>query len=240
MDFVTFARTARSLTRQNSTTFPDQLMVDFVNLAKSEIEGRIVSADGGYLEMTAYADMVAGQRVYELPSDILNRVVKVEVKMDGENYYPMNEIDFNMIRFPISDEAAIMSYSSAYPVRYSLYRGSLYIWSGITIPAVSQGLMLYYNVSSHDWVTGDLSQPVDISIDPTPTSVGLPTEFHPVLLYMLTRKFKLTRDNPIALDAEEQTLALQAMLDDALANYQNANRDRIEQGELPLDLGYDY
>jgi len=101
-------------------------------------------------------------------------------------------------------------------------------------------LMLYYNVSSHTWTTADLSKPVDISIDPTPTSVGLPAEFHSLLLYMVTRKFKLTRDNPITLDSEEQTQSLEYALEMSLANYQNANRDRIEQGETPADYGYDY
>lgn len=238
MNYVTFARTARTLTRQNSSTFTDLVMVDFVNLAKAEIEGDIVNADEGYLEMTAHTDMVAGQRVYELPSDILNRIVKLEIKLDGTNWRRAREIDFNLIEYPTATEADIASNGSDSPVTYSIFRGALYIWSATAIATVSQGLRLYYNVSPHEWTTADLTSVVDISIDPTTTDVGMPQEFHPILLYKVTRMFKLTRDNPIELNTEE--INIMDMFRMALSNYQNANRDRIMVGQIPQDYGYNY
>lgn len=238
MNYVTFARTARTLTRQNSTTFTDQMMVDFVNLSKAEIEGDIVNADEGFLEMTAYTDMVAGQRVYELPSDILNRIVKLEIKLDGTNWRRAREIDFNLVEYSTATESDIASNSSDSPVTYSIFRGALYIWSATAITAVSQGLRLYYNVSPHEWTTSDLSLTTDISIDPTTTDVGLPQEFHPILLYKVTRMFKLTRDKPIELNTEEQNVM--ELFRMALSNYQNANRDRIMVGQIPPDYGYNY
>lgn len=238
MNYVTFARTARTLTRQNSTTFTDQMLVDFVNLAKAEIEGDIVNADEGFLEMTAYTDMVAGQRVYELPSDILNRIVKLEIKLDGTNYLRAREIDFNLVEYSTATESDIAQNSSDSPVTYSIFRGALYIWSATAIATVSQGLRLYYNVSPHEWATTDLTSVVDISIDPTTTDVGMPGEFHPILLYKVTRMFKLTRDIPLELNTEEQNVM--TMFATALSNYQNANRDRIMVGQIPVDYGYNY
>lgn len=238
MNYVTFARTARTLTRQNSTTFTDQMLVDFVNLSKAEIEGDIVNADEGFLEMTAYTDMVAGQRVYELPSDLLNRIVKLEIKLNGTNYLRAREIDFNLVEYSTATEADIAQNSSDSPVTYSIYRGSLYIWSATAMTAVSQGLRLYYNVSPHEWTTTDLVSVVDISIDPTTTDVGMPQEFHPILLYKVTRMFKLTRDIPLELNTEEQNVM--NMFATALSNYQNANRDRIMVGQIPVDYGYNY
>ena len=238
MDYATFARTARALTRQSSSTFTDIVMVDFVNLAKGLMEGDIVNADEGNLEMTAYTNLVANQRVYELPSDLVNRIVKVEIKLDGTNWKKMYEIDFNTVKYPISSESDITSNASDNPITYSLYRGSIYLWSASSITTVSQGLRLYYSISPHTWTTSDLSSIVDIAIDPTTTDVGLPGEFHPVLLYMVTRMFKLSRDIPIELTTEEQSV--ESMFAQALNSYRNANRDRIMTGELPVDYGYNY
>lgn len=241
MDYVTFKNNARRLTNtytSGTSQFTDGMIVDFANLAIDELSGNIVRADESAMMMTSYTDLVANQRAYELPSDMANRIVKLEIKLDGTNWTKAEEVDFNEIDTPISSEADIIANSTNNPVRYSLYRSSIYIWSSSAISAVSQGLRLYYNVKPHRWTTTDLSSTNDISLDYSATDVGFPEEFHPVLLYKVTKLYKVSRDKPIPLNEYEQSI--DKMLAGSLANYKNSNRDRKQKGVLPVDYGYNY
>lgn len=242
MNYVTFTRNARTLTRtqpsSGSSIFTDQMIVDFVNLSIEELAGDIVKADESALQMTAYTNLVADQRVYELPSNMLNRMVKLEIKLNGTNWSKAEEVDFNRIDTPVTTETDIRANFNDDPVLFSLYRQSFNIWSGSPIISVSQGLRLYYNINPHTWVTGDLVSTNDISLDLTATDVGFPSEFHPVLLYKVTRRYKTSRDKPIPLDYEEQNIDL--LFQQALSNYRNANRDRKTAGAFPKDYGYSY
>lgn len=245
MDYASFCSSLRTLTRTNSTTLTNQEIVDTVNMRKPKMERKIVRVgDNKALGRTAYTDLVANQRMYVLPTNMI-RMYKIEMNFGtyaSSRWAPLTEIDFNLVNTPITTEQDIRNYFSDSDPMFAFYRNAFNIYTGSAITDVSQGLRLYYCIYSHKWVTGDLSSEVDISIDTTSTDVGFPEEFHDVLLYDCSKYIKQNRDKPLALIEEEENLNKPGgLFEDALTIYMQANRDRKVAGEVPTNnYGYNY
>ena len=70
----------RYKTKTNSTTFTDADMLPLVNTFKDEIASMIVERNNGMFLVPSTFNLVADQREYAFPDDMLNRLHKFEVK----------------------------------------------------------------------------------------------------------------------------------------------------------------
>lgn len=209
-------------------------MVDIVNAIIEDIVPDIVKADEQAFQMVSTRDLVADQRQYELPTDVAKRIFRVEIKFNG-SWVIADEVDHNMIEQPIADETQFAQLFSDTPVRYSLFRNCINIYTGSDIENVTGGLRLYYSVYPYSWSTSDLASSVDISVDPTVVSVGIPREFHSVLLTMTTKAWKEEKQQPLPLSLAEQQVDI--AFREALRVYKGRNRDRVVVPVFPDDSG---
>ena len=90
---VEFAYHVRFMTRTNSTTFTDAEILALMKIRQDEIAKAILEADEDILLIPQYTSLVADQREYPLPQDMLSSIKRVEAKLDGTNFIKLNELD---------------------------------------------------------------------------------------------------------------------------------------------------
>ena len=194
----------RYKTRTNSTTFPDADIVLLANVAKDELAKDLMDADEDTLVLPFTTSLIDSLREYPQPKTILSRIKKVEAKLDGTNWIGLKEMD--LVDYPLpTDETTILDKFSNDEGRakYDLTRKSIWIYSG-AITAVSGGLKLWCNVWPFELTTDRLSDDViDLSTDPTSTTLGFPREFHELWTRRVIIDYKESREKPIPLTQKE-------------------------------------
>ena len=88
------------------------------------------------------ANLVANQREYVFPTDIL-KIKKVELKLDGTNWYQANVVNKSDISTPYNETDIIQNFTNDKPY-VTFYNGSMFIWSG-TISNVTDGIRIFYS-----------------------------------------------------------------------------------------------
>lgn len=234
MNYVTFARNARRKTKTTTTTFSDQDMVDIVNGIVERLTPMIVKADENAFQMVSTRDLIAGQRQYVFPTDIAKRITKVEVKFQ-DKWVIATETDINMIEVPLADETLFAQQFSNSPVKFSMFRNCINLYTGSDIESVTDGLRLYYTVYPYPWTTSDLASSVDISVDPSAVAVGFPRIFHEVLLPMTTKEYKEEKQIPLPLTTSEQNA--ENLFISTLKTFKGMNRDRVLASSYPIEDG---
>jgi hypothetical protein len=91
----------------------------------------------------ATANLVANQREYTFPTDIL-KIKRIELKLDGSNWYPANWIDESEIGTSIASESDITENFDNTKPYVALLDKSFFIYSG-TITAVTGGIKIWYS-----------------------------------------------------------------------------------------------
>lgn len=234
---VEFAYHVRDQTRTDSVTFTDALIMRYMKIRQTELAQDILKVDEDILLIPQVTDLVADQRDYPQPQDLLSRIKRVEAMLDGTNYIPLTEIDITQIGVAISSETDItdvfnnLQYSKAVNsagARYDLIRKSLYIYSG-TITAVTSGLKVWVNT----WPTqiSDLTATDDMSQDPSTTTHGIPRSLHEIWARGVIIFFKDSRDKPIPLT--ERELKYDIDKKSAIVTLRHGNLDREVIGDLP-------
>ena len=203
-----FATYVRYKTRTNSTTFPDAEILSYMAIRQDEIAQDILKVDEDILLIPQYTSLVANQRIYPEPQDILSRMKRIEVKLDGTNWIVLTEIDITQINVPIATEDDITSSFNNYQLsksnpsgaQFDILRKSVHIYSG-TIIDVTDGLRLWCNT----WPTaiGDLSSTADMSQDPSTTTHGIPRPSHEPWARGVIIDWKGSREKPIPLTEAE-------------------------------------
>ncbi|MFH2062021.1 MAG: hypothetical protein ABIJ43_03480, partial [Candidatus Beckwithbacteria bacterium] len=131
----------------------------------SEISQDILKVDEDILLIPQYATLVADQREYPFPSDMLSRVKRVEAKLDATNWIKLNEMDITQHDYPITLEADIVKHftNNEGDCFFDIMRKAITIYSG-TITAVTNGLRMWINT----WPStiSDLTSTTDMSVDP--------------------------------------------------------------------------
>lgn len=237
-----FATYVRIKTRTNSTTFTDADMLALMKVRQDEIAKAIMKANEDILLIPQYTSLVADQREYPLPQDILSRIKRVEAKLDGTNWLKLDEFDMTEYTDPLYNESDITDHfaneeGEAY---YDILRKSIKIYSG-TITDVTNGLRVWCNT----WPTAitDLSSTTDMSQDPSTTTHGVPREMHEIWARGVIIDWKSSREKPIPLT--EQELNYKVDLMEAVNSLKHANLDREVIGRLPDasdrgDDGFEY
>lgn len=225
-----FASLVRYKTRTNSTTFPDAELLAYMEMRQDELAQDILKADEDILLIPQYDSLVADQREYPEPSDMLSRIKRVEAKLDGTNWIKLNEMDITQHDYPISTEADIVKYftNNEGEAYFDIMRKALTIYSG-TIISVTNGLRIYINT----WPTPvtDLTSTIDLNIDPSTTTHGIPRELHEIWARGVAIDYKSSKEKPIPLTEKELRYDLDKKT--AIETLKHGNLDREIIGHLP-------
>ncbi|MBU2060216.1 MAG: hypothetical protein KKB38_21095 [Gammaproteobacteria bacterium] len=177
----------RKKTRANSTTYADAEMLVDVNNVKNEIASLIADRNQKFFERRGTFALVANQRHYSLPDDMLNNLTKVEVMFatGGTHYEAKAMKDY---RGSETEAEIVNNFSNnegefAYVIRN---RG-IFILSG-TIISVTGGYRIWYVEYPADLSV--LTGSTDLTIDPTTTSSGFPKQFHELLARKVSIEWK--------------------------------------------------
>lgn len=231
------ANYVRFKTRTNSSTFTDADILMLMKIRQDELAKDILDADEDILLIPQYSNLVANQREYSLPIDMLSSIKRVEAKLDGTNFIKLNELDIVSLQHSILSETEITNNFSneegkAY---FDLTRKSLYIYSGI-VSNVADGLKIWVN----SWPTAisDLTSEVDMSVDPSTTTFGIPRELHEIWARGIIIDYKGSRENPIPLSEQELNYGIDKIRSINSLKPQNLDREFI--GSTPFNDGSQY
>jgi hypothetical protein len=187
--------------KTNDTTFPQATKLPIVNMFVKDISSRIVEKNAGYFIVPTTFDLVADQREYGWPDDLLNRMHKLEIKFSSTTSrfpaknlkdYHGSETESEIVKNFTNDENGF-----AYVIR----RRAIYILSG-TITAVIGGGRLWYHAYPAD--LADLAGATDMSVDPSTTTFGFPRQFHELLARRVTMEYKGSLPKPLPLNELER------------------------------------
>jgi len=235
-----FAYHVRFMTRTGTTpatsTLPDADIVSLMKIRQDELAKAILKADEDILLIPQYTDLVANQREYPLPQDMLSSIKRVEVLFSGTQYVPLTEIDVNDIKFSIETEDEITAHFNCGSVdfnnpngaRFDLSRKSLTIYTG-TIDDVTNGIKILVNTWPEAVV--DLTATNDMSQDPSTTTHGIPRELHELWARGVIIDWKSSRAKPIPLTEKE--LKYEVDKETAIKSLKPQNLDRDTYQEIP-------
>lgn len=236
MTFAKFATLVRYYTKTNSTTFTDADILTLANTIKDDMAveiGKKVGED--YFGLRFTSDLVAGQREYQLPAEIMGRIKYVEAKLDGTNWEKLNETDLLQYQKPTNESMIRERYSMLQPA-FDLWDRSLFIYSGDAIIDVTDGLKLWAIIFPADFT--DLASTDDMSTDPSTTSHGFPREFHNLLATAVSIAYKSSQTRPKPLSSKEQTFEKDFM--EKIDSLKGKNEDRNFIATTPYNDGSQY
>ncbi len=220
----------------SSSEFSDRLV--YYNVAMRDICEAITEAHQNYFGVISYKSLIASEdetkREYNLPNDILNNLVKIEVKLDGTNWIPAERIELTpQTGFRFQEDWIRLNYSNSKP-KYAIFRNSIIILSG-EIEAVSNGLRLWYinypdNIADLTEDTTDLSEATDPDSD---IFVGFPTQFHELLSRAVRIDYKSTYELPLT---GRETL-YDIDLQNKIKRLRLQDLDQVIIGKVPYDTG---
>lgn len=226
-----FAAHIRYKTRTNDTTFTDVDIKALGEIRLDEMGRRLLEVDEDIFLIPHTCDLVADQREYPFPSDILARMKRVEAKLDETNWIKLDEIDLTEIQTPTDETNITYTFANLEgEAFFDIRRKSLYLFSG-TITAVTEGLRLWCNTYPSAAIISDLASTTDMSVDPTTITHGLPRELHEILARGVIIDYKESREKPIPLTERELKYEVDLRL--ALQSLKRGNLDRDVIGHLP-------
>ena len=234
------AALCRYYTKTNSTTFTSADMLPLVNIFKNEIASRIVETNNGNFLVPSTFNLVADQREYGLPDDMLSRLHKVELKfVSTDSRFPAIGVkDY----YGSETESEIVKQFSNIEGEfgYTIRRRALFILSG-TIIAVTSGGRIWYHAYPAD--LANLTGSTDLNVDPSTTTFGFPKQFHELLARRVSIAYKGSQPKPIALNATEQNyekdLSIQLDSVSSIDNSMEVIGENLSSKETGSD-GWDY
>jgi len=236
MTFVNFASLVRKYTKSNSTTFIDADILLYANIFKDEISASIAKEVGeDYFGMRFERDLIAGQREYDLPAQILGRMKFLQAKLDGTNWTRLLEIDINTYA-KTTDESTIRSIYADKPAQFDLWDNSIFILSGSAIINVVNGLQLWAIIYPANFA--NLSSTEDMSTNPDDYTHGFPREFHELLARRVSIAYKSSKDRPASLSEKEQMYEIDLVR--AITSIKDSNLDRSVVPSVPYETGENY
>ena len=222
----------RYKTRTNSTTLPDAEILSYLGIRLDAVVEKSLDADEDELVLPTNATLVALQRQYSLPTDILSRLKYVEAKLDGTNWIYLDEMELSQYK-RATDETTITTYFQNLEgeAHYLRYWNSIFILSG-TIIDVTDGMKLW--LKTYPTTPTDLTSDTDMSIDPSATSHGIPRPLHKLLAKGVVIEWKESKDKPIPLTQSE--ILWDKQVQDAIYTMKHGNLDKEIFGALPSAL----
>jgi hypothetical protein len=228
MIFTKFATLVRYYTKTNSTTFTDADILILANIFKEDIAGLIAKEVGeDYVGLRFERDLIAGQREYDLPAEVMGRIKYLEAKLDGTNWQHLKETDLSLYGKSTDEDTIQLTYSEKDP-EYDIWDQSIFILSGDAIINVREdeegesGLKLWSIIYPADFT--DLTSTEDMSVNPDDYSHGFPRQFHELLARRVSIAYKSSKDRPIPLSEKEKLYEVD--LATVIQSMKDANLDR--------------
>jgi hypothetical protein len=236
MIFTKFATLVRYYTKTNSTTFTDADILVLANIFKDDIAGLIAKEVGeDYFGLRFERDLIAGQREYDLPAELMSRMKYLNAKLNGTDWKRLTETDLSEYGGTL-DEATIVSRYADIEPQFDLWDNGIFILSDSAIIDVTNGLKPWAIVFPSDFT--DLSSTEDMSTNPDDYTHGFPRQFHELLARRISIAFKSSKDRPIPLSEKEKVYESDLAL--AINTMKDANLDRSTAPEAPYDDGSNY
>lgn len=242
MTGANFASYIRLLTKTDSTTFTDARVVLLANIEKDDLAQYITEQCGeDYFQIEYYRDLVADQREYTLPSDILVNLKQVAAMLDGSTWKVLNERDKNQVRLPLITEANVTTAYSGLEPEYDLLDMGIRILSEEAVVSVTDGIRLDTMVYPDNIDTGTLALTTDLSIPTTDTATAMPRASHKVWALKTSIAYKQSRPKMIPLTVEEKNIEF--YVERMITELRGRNLDR---STIPLenpdngDYGFEY
>ena len=208
------AALVRLKTSTNSTTFTNADMLVYVNLFKDEIASKIVERNNGMFLVPSTFNLVADQREYAFPDDMLNRLHKFEVKFASSDSRFQSTYVKDYSGSETESEITKNYTNQQGHFAHTIRRRALYVLSG-TIIAVTNGGRIWYHVFPAD--LANMTGSTDLGVDPSTTTFGIPRQFHELLGRRVSIEYKQNKPKPLPLNALEKNyeVDLQVALDAA-------------------------
>ena len=228
----------RNRTKTTATTYPDATLLSDINLMKDGLASKIQQVRPEIWNIPGTANLVADQREYAFPEDVLNHIISLELKFDSSSDYviarPISRKHYNDV---LQESVIVDNFDNLNP-KYFIRRKAIYILSG-TIIDVTDGFKLVFDAFPADLPS--LTGTDDLSVDPSTTTHGFPREFHELLARRVSMEYK--DRNGIKFSQKEKEY--QQDLESALEDFEIANLDAQIIGSLPSgatrgDNGYNY
>lgn len=218
-------------------------METVANLILDDMYGAISWKNLGYFGDYKALNLTGSVRIYAIPSDILNKIKKIEAKLGGSGEYtwkPVTIKDINDYPDFIFEESWITNnFNNQYPHGF-IHGGNLYLLSG-TVPAASPGIRLWYldfpdKVDSMDGTTElEIIKTVNTPTGGT-TAIGLPRQFHRLLTTGIIIDYKEANELPLVGREGLYDQDLKKKLDELSP----LNTDEEIKAAIPEDDGSDY
>ena len=236
MIYSKFATLVRYYTKTNSTTFTDVDILVLANIFKDDIAGLIAKEVGeDYFGLRFERDLVAGQREYDLPAELMSRIKYLQAKLDGTNWSKLKETDLSTYGKALDEDTIQLTYSEKNP-EFDLWDQGIYILSGDAIIDVTNGLKLWAIVFPSDFA--NLTSTEDMSTNPDDYTHGFPRQFHELLARRVSIAYKSSKDRPIPLSEKEKMYEVD--LTTQIQTMKDTNLDRSIKPSAPYNDGSDY
>ena len=236
MIYTKFATLVRYYTKTNSTTFTDADVLTLANIFKDDISGLISKEVGeDYFGLRFERDLLAGQREYDLPAELMSRLKYVQAKLDGTNWQRLGETDLSTYGKAVDEDTIQLTYSEK-DAEFDLWDNGIYILSGDAIIEVDDGLKIWAIVFPADFP--NLTSTEDMSTNPDDYSHGFPRQFHELLARRVSIAYKSSKDRPIPLSEKEKLYEVD--LATQIQTMKDANLDRSVIPSAPSNDGSDY
>lgn len=174
-------------TKTTSTTYTDANVLIDVNLAMEELAVDIQKAREHIWEITALDDLVADQREYAFPADVINNITDIELMFAAGDDYVQAKPNARRHYNDVLQESVIVNNFDNDDPQYFIRKKEIYILSG-SIIAVTDGIKLVY--SSFPATLANLTGTTDLSVDPSAVTHGFPREFHSLLATKVSMGYK--------------------------------------------------
>lgn len=236
MIYTKFATLVRYYTKTNSTTFTDADILILANIFKDDISGLIAKEVGeDYFGLRFERNLIAGQREYDLPAELMSRLKYVQAKLDGTNWEKLNETDLSTYSKALDEDTIQLTYSEK-DAEFDLWDQGIYVLSGDAIIDVTDGLKIWAIVFPSDFP--NLTSTEDMSTNPDDYSHGFPRQFHELLARRVSIAYKSSKDRPIPLSEKEKLYEMDLLLQ--VQTMKDANLDRSVKPSAPVNDGSDY
>ena len=233
-----FSEYIRVQSGTDTTTLPDSTLLLYANIVKDSIAKELYKVNEDLFGTEWVKDLVAGQRYYSKPDDLLGHFKKIAVQFDpAKEPVVLHEYDMNVeLRDVAMTETSIMAKMKGKKPAFDIFGDQILILSEDAIPTLTGGMAIYGACYPADLT--DLTLTDDMSIPPSDTEYGMPRELHEVWATGVIIRYKTAQPKPLALNEKEQKFDMD--LQSAINSLKGQNLDRELVTNLPYNDGSNY
>lgn len=231
-----FKDLVREYTYTDENSFSDARILLYMNAGKNKMCRQVVRHSKDYFTTPHTTDLIAGQREYNLPPEMLTGIQRVGIQfVEGGKYIIATERSPHVDNIPL-DEATIQAHFTDGKPGYYVLRRALYLLTASPIIDMPNGLQVYAPIFPPNF--SNLSVTVDMAADLSDVSVGFPEPLHELLARYVSIAYKNNRTRPIPLTEEEKVYG--SDLDEAIAQLASINQKEKLTVRLPYNAGFQY